>query len=169
MLFAFRRLRFRVAEAYTPSTRHGQTFPTEHLGGLDRTIIRSGREVEIKQVRARRLPARANWVAGNRVAVVESEGFARGEKNPAGRPGASRVFRLEAQPGPTYSFRSIAAMVSSAYHCRPELQAHRMDLWGREVGFEKLREENLSLLGDRAGAARHFRRSWEPFVNPPWS
>jgi len=58
------------------------------------------------------------------------------------------IHSLEAKSGRTYSFRTIAGMVSEVYDPEPELQALRVASWGEMVGFDLLREQNRSCWSD---------------------
>ncbi|HEY1500598.1 MAG TPA: hypothetical protein VGF88_13535 [Acidobacteriaceae bacterium] len=55
---------------------------------------------------------------------------------------ADGVFRLTLQRGHTASFRTIAAVVTSAYDPQPDLQAIRVASWGQMLGWGELRAQN---------------------------
>lgn len=49
---------------------------------------------------------------------------------------------IAAKAGQTYRFRTLAGLVSEAYHPDPHLQAIRVARWGEMLGFDLLREQN---------------------------
>lgn len=51
-------------------------------------------------------------------------------------------FALSVQTGQTAVFREIAAIVTSAYHSAPDLEAIRVASWGGMLGFDELRMQN---------------------------
>lgn len=65
--------------------------------------------------------------------------------NPA-EPGVQRkqpgAYALLVKKGEAAHFHTIAAMVSSAYHPDPDLEAIRVASWGGMLGFDTLRERN---------------------------
>jgi trehalose/maltose hydrolase-like predicted phosphorylase len=55
---------------------------------------------------------------------------------------AGGVFRLTLRRGSTATFRTIAAIVTSAYHPQPDLEAIRVASWGAMLGWDELRAQN---------------------------
>lgn len=55
---------------------------------------------------------------------------------------------IKAKGGQAFHFRTVAAVVSEAYHPEPELQAIRLARWGDLLGFERLRSENQRRWSD---------------------
>jgi protein-glucosylgalactosylhydroxylysine glucosidase len=70
---------------------------------------------------------------GEAVVVVPSDGLAR-------EPGG--VFQLTLRRGNTTTFRTIAAIVTSAYDSQPDLEAIRVASWGAMLGWNELRARN---------------------------
>ena len=60
-------------------------------------------------------------------------------------PEAGGVFRLTLERGRTASFRTIAAIVTSAYDPQPDLQAIRVASWGEMLGWNELRTKNRAV------------------------
>ncbi|MGB7189204.1 MAG: hypothetical protein WBD10_03650 [Acidobacteriaceae bacterium] len=52
------------------------------------------------------------------------------------------IFRLALQAGKIGSFRTVAAIVTSAYDSQPDLEAIRVASWGAMLGWDELRVEN---------------------------
>jgi protein-glucosylgalactosylhydroxylysine glucosidase len=82
---------------------------------------------------------------GEAVLIPPLSGVAR---NPDGSYG------LKLKKGDKGIFRTIAAVVTSAYHPEPDLEAIRIASWGEMLGFDELRAEN----------ARAWRELWKSRV-----
>ncbi len=73
-------------------------------------------------------------------------------------------YSFHARPGRRYRLRQMVAMVASAVHYQPDLEAVRLIALGRELGFDALREENRAAWADLwkgrvhlLGADRHWQ------------
>lgn len=79
---------------------------------------------------------------GVSVMVVAQHGIRRTDQVRSTGGGVARIYSLDGREGQTYSFRTIAAMVSRFYHPEPELESIRMASWGAVLGFDLLRRQN---------------------------
>ncbi len=70
---------------------------------------------------------------GEAVVVVPSDNLSRE---------AGGVFQLTLRQGSTTTFRTIAAIVTSAYDPQPDLEAIRVASWGAMLGWDELRAQN---------------------------
>ena len=62
---------------------------------------------------------------------------------PNGLPAkADGAYSVHTNGGRTFTFRTIASMVSEVYDPEPEIQAIRVVEWGRMLGFDRLQEQN---------------------------
>jgi trehalose/maltose hydrolase-like predicted phosphorylase len=60
----------------------------------------------------------------------------------------SSSYVVDANEGTTYSFPTLASMVSSFYHREPDVEAVRLVHWGEQTGAERLIEENRRQWSD---------------------
>jgi protein-glucosylgalactosylhydroxylysine glucosidase len=60
----------------------------------------------------------------------------------------TRSYVAQLKSGEPFRFRTIAGLVSEAYHPEPALEAIRMASWGATLGFDHLREANREAWGD---------------------